>query len=354
LVDLTLLHLSDFHLRSSSVEETNVILGTLVEDAEVRIPSLNLPDPYIVLSGDLAYGGREEEYGIVDDFVGSLKRLHPRRMEYCGGNHDVNWSFIDPLNAELMNAMVEHPSSISDAEKRFAIDADRALLQKGMTPYYNFLEAHGIKSSSDLYYIDSTEVGDVKVNFISLNSAYLFARKYNYHGYVGKRQFENAFHGAEDADLPTFNVTIVHHPLEAMVPVAQENTKRELLANSDVILNGHVHSPRVSVEYSAGLLGRTRTGAPPVISCARCVFDEAHDPTVSSGYYIIGIDFEFEKVKEIKIWEVEFNRQEKKWYYNERKRTYPLTVSVGASPQIGPKVTDEERQLLSRWKRANA
>lgn len=304
-----------------------------------------------MLSGDLAYGGREEEYKFVDVFVDSLKdRLRPRKVEYCGGNHDVNWSLLATFNSDLMNGMVERPPSILDTERRFSVDTDRVELQKGMSPYYSFLERHGIKSASDLYYIDSTEVSGLKVNFISLNSAYIFSRKYNYHGYIGKRQMNDAFQLVEKDDAPSFNVTIVHHPHEAIVPVAQEDTKRALLAYSDVILNGHVHSPRVTVEYSAGLLGRTKSGPPPVISCSHCIFDEANDPSITSGYYIIGVDFEYERVKQIKVWEIEFDSTLRKWYHNPKKNTYPLAVSVGASERVGNKVTDAEKQLLTRWK----
>jgi hypothetical protein len=102
------------------------------------------------------------------------------------------------------------------------------------------------------------------------------------------------------------------------------------------------------------MLGRTREGPPPVISCARCVFDEANDPGVSSGYSIIGVDFEYEKVASLKVWEVEFDKSKGTWYYDERKETYPLVVRVPRAGQdlggVGPKVTDEEKRLLDRWK----
>jgi hypothetical protein len=161
---------------------------------------------------------------------------------------------------------------------------------------------------------------------------------------------------------PSFNITLVHHPLEAIVPLAQETTKRHLFSFSDIILNGHVHSPRVSVEYTGKMLGRTRAGPPPVVSCARCVFDEANDPTVTSGYSIIGLDFEYERVAEVKVWEVEFDKASDRWYYDERKGTYPMVVKTPTAAELddrgvltptdrpGPRVTDEERRLLKKWK----
>jgi predicted MPP superfamily phosphohydrolase len=356
-LDFCLVHLSDFHLRTSTQPQTDKILSSLATDLKSRIESLDLPTPHIALSGDLAYGGREEEYSIVDSFVGALTdSLHGRSLMFCGGNHDVNWSLLAPFNAELMNEMVEKRGGVASTEARFEVDADREAMRAGMGPYYSFLEKHGAKSTTDLYYVRSLTVANLKLNMISLNSAYIFSRKYNYHGYVGRRQLASAQNDVSGQREPSFNITLVHHPLEAIVPSAQEETKRGLFSFSDVILNGHVHSPRVSVEYTARMLGRSREGPPPVISCARCVFDEANDPTVSSGYSIIGIDFEYERVASLKVWEVEFDKQKGTWYYDEKKQTYPLVVKVSRGSgegvdSVGPKVTDAERTLLDRWKR---
>jgi hypothetical protein len=256
----------------------------------------------------------------------------------------------------MMNEMVEKRGGVATTESRYSVEADREAMKGGMGPYYAFLQRYGIRSEPDLYYVSSHTVANLKLNLISLNSAYLFSRKYNYHGYVGLPQLGAAEKAVSGKKEPSFNITLVHHPLEAIVPASQEETKRRLFSFSDVILNGHVHSPRVSVEYTARMLGRNREGPPPVISCARCVFDEANDPTISSGYSIIGIDFEYERVASLKVWEVEFDKHTGSWYYDERKQTYPLEVKI---PQrstvgvdtVGPKVTDAERSLLGKWKK---
>jgi predicted MPP superfamily phosphohydrolase len=356
-VDFCLIHLSDFHLRASTQPQTDAILSSLTSDLKSRVESLDLPAPHIALSGDLAYGGRDEEYAIVDSFVGALvDSLHARSTTFCGGNHDVNWAVLSPLSTEMMNAMVEQRDGLATTESRYAIGADRDAMKAGMGPYYAFLDRHGVKSEPDLYYLRSLTVANLKLNLISLNSAYLFSRKYNYHGYVGLPQLKAAEGAVTGQRDPSFNITLVHHPLEAIVPSSQEETKRRLFAFSDVILNGHVHSPRVSVEYTARMLGRKREGPPPVISCARCVFDEANDPGVSSGYSIIGIDFEYEKAALLKVWEVEFDKEKGRWYYDEKKQTYPMVVKVQTGSgdevdRVGPKVTDAERSLLGKWRR---
>ncbi len=355
-MDFCLIHLSDFHLRTSTQPQTDGILSSLTSDLKTRVESLDLPAPHIALSGDLAYGGRDEEYAIVDSFVGGLvDSLQARSATFCGGNHDVNWAVLSPLSTELMNGMVEKRDGNTTTESRYAVAADRDAMKSGMGPYYSFLERHGIRSDPDLFYVRSHTVANLRLNIISLNSAYLFSRKYNYHGYAGLPQLKAAEAAVSNQREPSFNITLVHHPLEAIVPSSQEETKRRLFAFSDVILNGHVHSPRVSVEYTARMLGRLREGPPPVISCARCVFDEANDPGVSSGYSIIGIDFEYEKVASLKVWEVEFDRQKGTWYYDEKKQTYPMVVRVHSGSgeefdRVGPKVTDAERTLLGKWK----
>ena len=356
-MDFCLVHLSDFHLRTSTQTKTDAILSSLARDLKQRVESLDLPAPHIALSGDLAYGGRDEEYAIVDNFVDGLAEiLQAKSLTFCGGNHDVNWSLLAPFNADLMNEMVEKRGGVASTETRFANETDKKAFRDGMGPYYSFLERRGIKSASELYYIRQLSVANLRLNLISLNSAFIFSRKYNYHGYVGVQQMAAAESVVSADKTSSFNITLVHHPLEAIVPAAQEETKRHLFAFSDVILNGHVHSPRIAVEYTARMLGRTRDGPPPVISCARCVFDEADDPSVSSGYSIIGIDFEYESVRSLKIWEIEFDKEKGTWYYDPKKQTYPMEVKVpprgGATGTegVGPKVTDSERSLIGRWK----
>jgi predicted MPP superfamily phosphohydrolase len=355
-VDFCLVHLSDFHLRASTQLQTDSILNSLTTDLKSRIESLDLPAPHIALSGDLAYGGTDEEYAIVDSFVGGLvDSLHARSTTFCGGNHDVNWGVLSTLSTEMMNAMAEKRDGIATTESRYAVAADRDAMKAGMGPYYSFLERHGIRSDPDLFYVNPHTVANLRLNLISLNSAFLFSRKYVYYGYVGLPQLKAAEAAVSSQREPSFNITLVHHPLEAIVPASQEGTKRRLFGFSDVILNGHVHSPRVSVEYTARMLGRSREGPPPVISCARCVFDEANDPGISSGYSIVGIDFEYEKAATLKVWEVEFDRQKGTWYYDEKKQTYPLVVKVHSGSgeefdRVGPKVTDAERTLLGKWR----
>ncbi|HUI86031.1 MAG TPA: metallophosphoesterase [Nitrososphaerales archaeon] len=357
-MDFCLIHLSDFHLRTSTQTQTDRLLSSLSRDLKARLEDLDLPNPHIALSGDLAYGGREEEYAIVDGFVDSLaEELRARSVTFCGGNHDVNWSLLAPFSSDLMNEMVEKSGGVASAESTFARETDREALRAGMGPYYSFLERHGVRSTQEMYYLKQVAVSNLKLNLISLNSAYVFSRKYNYHGYVGALQMGSAEKLVSEGRDPSFNITLVHHPLEAIVPAAQEDTKRRLFSFSDVILNGHVHSPRVSVEYTARMLGRARGGPPPVISCARCVFDEANDPTVTSGYSIIGIEFEYERVASLKLWEVEFDKQRGEWYYDQKKETYPMEVRIpsrggllSSEDRVGPKVTDAERRLLGKWK----
>jgi predicted MPP superfamily phosphohydrolase len=366
-VDFCLVHLSDFHLRTSTQTETDKVLSSLSQDLESRLSSLDLPSPHIALSGDLAYGGTDEEYAMVESFVDDIsQRAHARSTVFCGGNHDVNWSLLAPISGDLMNGMVERGGSTKATEEKFGVASDRDTLKAGMGPYYSFLERRGVKSAPELYYIKSLAVANLRLNLISLNSAYLFSKKYNYHGYLGVGQMSAAEREIAAQGGQSFNITLVHHPLEAIVPLSQEETKRHLFSFSDIVLNGHVHSPRVSVEYTGKMLGRSRPGPPPVISCARCVFDEVKESTVTSGYSIIGLDFEYERIASIKVWEVQFDRSNDRWYVDEKKGTYPMVVKTPTASEmddrgeliptdsVGPKVTDQERRLLKKWKQGGS
>ena len=151
-MDFALVHLSDFHLRTKTQAQTDPILSSLANDLPDRVQSLDLPTPHLALSGDLAYGGLDEEYALVDAFVDSLTdKLHARSTVFCGGNHDVNWSLISPLCGDLMKGMVERGGSTTLTEEKFGNDADRETLRAGMGPYYSFWERRGVKSSPELY-----------------------------------------------------------------------------------------------------------------------------------------------------------------------------------------------------------
>jgi len=317
---LTLIHLSDLHLSKALNWQQNVILSSLKDDLEQRISRLGLENVHTAISGDLAFGGKAEEYELVKSFLSDLKAIGVQKTVVAPGNHDLNWD--KRLNAHQPTFEVllsGSPSAASDLEKLFKRNVDRDQLRSGMTDYYNFLEEIGQDYNEYLYSLYSTSMEGVTVNFISLNSAYLFTPNNTYYGYLGATQIERATAEAQivanSARCKAFNICMFHHPFKAIAPAVVRSTEDLIKSRCDIILSGHVHHLEVSVDLTAHALGADFYQKYPVISSARCVYDEERDPFVQPGYSIFQLDFDESKAGVVtKVYEVSFDKTAQKWH----------------------------------------
>ena len=245
----------------------------------------------MAISGDLTYHGRPKEFELVEEFLKMTnesiakhcKIVTPVSMIFCPGNHDKDRNDNDCLNAELMQDLFNTAmlGSVQRIEEKFKEEKQRIHLKAGMSNYYNFLEKIGQTFDKDfLYSAISLPVEKFKVNFVSMNSAYLYSKLFSYFGYVGKCQIEKAFAQAQanpPNDCKSFNIALFHHPFEAIPELSQQETANLTRSRFDIILNGHVHNMRVTVDVTACLRGENRQW--PIISCSRCVIDsEIEDP----------------------------------------------------------------------------
>ena len=335
---LTIVHLSDLHITSSNQFETNNILRTLNEDLSNRLRDENLKDPVVCITGDLTYSGRPEEFNAVRSFCKSLSSsIGAKLILFSPGNHDLNWSDHLRENADLMEDLLENGQrGIERVEKRFDRESDRKNLEAGMCNYYSFIRDLGQDYSRYLYSIRSFVVEKFKINFISLNSAFLFSQKYPYYGYIGEKQINAATNEADSiGDLDTtfrvFNVCLFHHPFEAIVPVSQQVTQDMIKGRSDLILTGHVHSLRAYIDITASLIGRHNTRSHPMICGARCVYDEVRDPHIVPGYSIISLVFNKDEIETIGMYEISYDKNKMEWIRDPNNPTSPFTISRSVS-----------------------
>lgn len=341
---MNIIHLSDLHLREKTRYETNNVLKTLTLDIEKRVREEALDDIYIAITGDLTYSGKQEEFELVREFAAILnERLKIEKIFYCPGNHDLDWDMYSISNSDLMeDLIVEGERGIRKAEERFKKSNDLEMLKSGMGHYYDFLRSVGQQYNEYMYSIYTTQEQKFKVNFIALNSAYLFSRKYPYYGYIGNFQIDHATNTANqtkvlDEESSVFNLTLVHHPFKAIVPSSQEATEAKLKGRSNIILTGHVHSLSTYIDITASLTGSHTNKGHPVVSSARCVYDEIDDPQVIPGYSIIGIPFENNKVGPLKMYLFMYDKSKMVWYMDSRKSSSSYTINTEQeTEQKGP------------------
>lgn len=335
---VTIIHLSDLHITSSNQFETNNILRSLRADIIKRLHDADLKDPIICITGDLTYSGKPEEFESVKAFSDSLmKDIGAKAIFFSPGNHDLNWSDNLRDNQDLMEDLIDSAQrGMERVERRFERDSDRKNLQTGMSNYYNFISSMGQSYSPYLYSLKSFTVEKFKVNFISLNSAYLFSQKYSYYGYIGEKQISFATNEADsvgdlDSSFRVFNISMFHHPFEAIVPSAQQSTENLIKGRSDVILTGHVHSLRAYIDITASLIGRHNTRSHPMICGARCVYDEVRDPHIVPGYSIVSLTFDNDEIQTIGMYEISYDKNKMEWVRDPNNPTSPFIISGVAS-----------------------
>jgi tetratricopeptide (TPR) repeat protein len=362
LPDLTILHLSDIH-RSHKPEikaETEEMLKTLRTDIINRFndPKLDLNAPYIVISGDFANFGLPEEFDLADDFITKLRSglreidREPIGMIFCPGNHDLNQDKdlpVDPTPAQLLEGLVK--------DQKFALDMinqdlrnsrGRAMLKQRMDNYYKFVEKyHGVKYRDYLHYVCSPKIDKFHVNFVTLNSAYLFSPRIDTEqdkaGFIGEQQIITATKEAneESGNSKSFNIAVFHYPMDELLKIEKETAKGLIRNWADVILNGHVHqletgaAPIFHVSNS-DIPDRPRDTQPVIIS-SRCVYDLLKEPGAFCGYGILKVSFNSGYVTSFKIWELLYEKGKSidapgKWI--EDKNHWPDEVTILTHPPI--------------------
>jgi len=114
--DLVFLHLSDIHFRRGRVgdahDEDKVLRSELGFDLRRLRPRLPRLDG-LIISGDIAFGGKDEEYDYANGWIRTIAELidcDRKSVMVTPGNHDVDQAMIPPdgevdlLHREIRNA----------------------------------------------------------------------------------------------------------------------------------------------------------------------------------------------------------------------------------------------------------
>lgn len=345
---LAIVHLSDFHIRTTNDYVEGSTLDSLIRDVKGELRDYRPDNTFVAVSGDLTFSGTKDEFSLVSRFIGNLKSsIQPSGILLSPGNHDLHWEDHKKWTANKMvmeQLMNKAPNCIGYAEQLFENPKDRDAIYAGMGNYYSFLSSGEISQSFDrdsLYSISSFEVEKFKINFLSLNSAYLFNENYPYYGYIGASQIEHATSKTTDGlkeDFRTFNVAIFHHPLEAIPEIDAVNTENSIKKYFNVVLTGHTHNMRIQTDYSHHSSDRKAGDhyrfMPTVLSSARCVFDEHEGFSTIPGYAIIELEFFEDYVASISVLEKQLTR-DKNWVrVQEIQNPSRVYIPAGVQPEI--------------------
>jgi len=259
---VTWLHLSDLHFKSGAeFEEFNreIVLEILWDDIKNQIAKGLKPD-FIVFTGDVAYHGRRDEYGLaVRHFFDPLLEttgLSKDKLFIVPGNHDVDWDEIDPIITPGMRQLLTNRDQINEF---LSPTRDRSLAFRKFNAYAEFINAYfeGALTFSDTeyFYARSVEAQGHKLDIIGLNSAWMSAYVRDDQGNVqdqgrlliGERQLLRALKTDEKAEL---RIVLLHHPIGWLHETDLFEVQNRLSAECDIVLHGHWHVPQVKASHS--------------------------------------------------------------------------------------------------------
>jgi DNA repair exonuclease SbcCD nuclease subunit len=171
---LTWIHLSDWHQGSKEFNR-KVILDALVDDLRTRTSisaDLSTID-FIVFSGDVAYGGKPEEYEAAkEDFFARLLEasgLGPERLFIVAGNHDLNMDDLELLPSALLKPL----ESDQEIQNWIVEERHRWLALQPFYEFVRFVTDYTNQKKPDFASINRFVIDGKKIALLGLNSAWM-------------------------------------------------------------------------------------------------------------------------------------------------------------------------------------
>lgn len=292
---LTWLHLSDMHVRlpgATAGEPTryglydaNVVLRALLADVKERIAEDDLRPDLILVSGDVAFSGKADEYALAALFFADLLAatgLLGERLFLVPGNHDVDRGRISRGARGMASSLTDRAA----ANDVLANPADRELLMARLGGYAAFLgdhlPGHPPFDAGRYFYTRTLDLPACRLAILGLNTAWLAEGGEEDRGrlLLGERQVRAALDEARAA-RPALCLALMHHPFDWLRDFDRDDSAAMLEDGCDFILQGHMH--RVGL-----LQGRGPDGEAMTIGAGACYESREHPNT----YNLVRLDLE--------------------------------------------------------------
>lgn len=227
---LTVIHLSDIHIKS----ESDIVLSRAQLIAKACVSCIKAKSKVvIVVSGDISFSGTKEQYASSVDFFEQLKNEIEEKVNvqveyiFCPGNHDCDFT----ENTSVRDALIANiqPGSI---DNNYVTNV--AMVQEN---YFDFVSLFEDARVDRLVNLKEIEIEQKTALFISFNSAWM--SELNEH--PGKIIIP-------EYALPNFDTNkyaavffVFHHPVNWFNPDYQRPIINYIRSNADMVLIGHEH-----------------------------------------------------------------------------------------------------------------
>ncbi|MGB3643360.1 MAG: metallophosphoesterase [Mesorhizobium sp.] len=243
------IHLSDIHFGQEKdgglVFINNDAKKRLLDDAAAEIAKLGMSASGIIVTGDIAYAAKYEEYAKAGEWLDKLaERVGCNRLDIqmVPGNHDIDRDAITPVAKFHLDAVREQGDKMLDM--LLDDEGQREALYERFAAYRDFSGGYGCDLDVGGVYSADVAVAVAPgrtVRFVRLNSALICSRKDDEGKLIlGARQ--RVFEAIDGEEM----VVLVHHPLNWLQD--SDEAARYFKARARVIISGHEHFPSLDIK----------------------------------------------------------------------------------------------------------
>lgn len=244
---IAVVHLSDIHVR---LDRPNPLLGVglsaMVPALLTRLRAQEIEASFLVVTGDIANTGHENEYGKVIPFIEKLKTEisahrngHECHVVVVPGNHDCDFRG----DYQLKNVRTRILSS-ADLED---IDGESVGIVKCVQEPYRKFERYitgeapsrMTRAIGPCVEVHDFEVGGNSIRFILLDTAWMSSIEEKQGALVLPTAGLSTLQ--TDAHVPRVTIVLQHHPRNWLRDSNAREVARNLEGVADIILTGHEH-----------------------------------------------------------------------------------------------------------------
>jgi predicted MPP superfamily phosphohydrolase len=251
---LIFLHLSDIHFRKGQSGDPfdldRVLRRQLEIDAVRVITDLNQPVSAILVTGDIAYAARPEEYAIAREWLTALAQrvgCPLSNILTVPGNHDVDRSLaVTDETLSLYHERLRRCQDDDEVDERLTAllrnETARVLLYKPLTNYNQFaseLNKCNIAADTPVWEREFIMDGGILIRVRGLNSVLVS------NGLDNNREHKlvlGAYQTLHSRESNIEYITLCHHPPDWLID--QESVHANLVSNVRLQLFGHKHNQR--------------------------------------------------------------------------------------------------------------
>ncbi len=243
---MTILHLSDIHFRAKGLETEKTyrqqVSKHMMEAIGEHLDKNQIVPDVVVVTGDIAYSGKEEEYEEAAAFFKDLQSILPPETSYLAvpGNHDVDrekirksFSLHQKVQKQEVDGFLENKEEMAFfVNPKFS--AFRAFVDKLHPELY--------KEEADYFWVKDVEVKGV--SFLGLNSCWACENDEDKDKItLGLPQVTASL---EQAGMPN-RILLMHHPPNWLNEDDWNGYEGEIFKRCKLILHGHTHRDKALV-----------------------------------------------------------------------------------------------------------